>query len=161
MVGAPMVQLLVTSRPLGGQLGVSGAAASSPLLPGLEEWSVGAISCDDAVRLVRTLAPHLSRLQADRVAEACQCVPLVLRLTADALTSGRLGLEVSAHSKLDDAFPDLSSQTFHHSSLKAAFPDCSCFAVNTYHTPSLYARNCAIQLQPLTMKSPCQASQAF
>ncbi len=96
-MGIPAVRLLVTSRRrFAGLPAASGSAASSSPLPGLEEWSVGAIHRDDAVRLVRTLAPHLSEVQAGRVVAACQCVPLVLRLTADALTSGRLGLEVSA-----------------------------------------------------------------
>ncbi|GLC33902.1 hypothetical protein PLESTB_000816200 [Pleodorina starrii] len=94
VIGNPSLRLLVTSRPVH-LTQPTAASSSSPqqLLSGLEERHVGAIQPDAAADLVRRLAPDLSEAQAGRVAEACQCVPLVLQLAADALNTGRLKLE--------------------------------------------------------------------
>ncbi|KAG2487441.1 hypothetical protein HYH03_014008 [Edaphochlamys debaryana] len=78
---APAVRLLLTSRePLGGGLA-------------LEERRVGAIDRHAAARLVQAAAADLTIDQAEKVADACQGVPLVLKLVSEALVYGRLTLE--------------------------------------------------------------------
>jgi hypothetical protein len=72
----------------------------------LEERQVGAVSQDAAVQLVRAIASDpdaadrkaagggLTVQEAAAAAAACGCVPLLLRLVADALKGGRMTLEV-------------------------------------------------------------------
>ncbi|KAG2486242.1 hypothetical protein HYH03_015067 [Edaphochlamys debaryana] len=88
---APGVSLLVTTRTtLGGGLA-------------MVERRVGSISRDAASRLVQAVATDLTDAQAAEMADACCCVPLALRLVAEALTVGRLALQDVTKLRQSDA----------------------------------------------------------
>lgn len=80
-------RFLLTSRvPVGGQGGTHLQ---------LMERQVGAISAEAARNVVLAAAEDLDQDQAAQLAEACRCVPLVLQMAAEALTAGRVTLQVT------------------------------------------------------------------
>ncbi|KAG2487915.1 hypothetical protein HYH03_013495 [Edaphochlamys debaryana] len=98
---APAARLLLTSR-----TSLHLPSRPSPLLT---ERPVGATSPAAAAQLVQAVAGDVGEAEARRVAEACQCVPLVLCLVAEALAAGRMRMQDLP--KLLAAAPSPSSST--------------------------------------------------
>ncbi|KAG2487918.1 hypothetical protein HYH03_013498 [Edaphochlamys debaryana] len=96
----PATRLLLTSR--------TSLQLPSPS-PLLTERPVGAISPAAAAQLVQAGAKDVGEAEARRVAEVCQCVPLVLCLVAEALAAGRI--KAQDLPKLLVATPSPSSST--------------------------------------------------
>ena len=77
---------------------------------GVQERRVGAISYIAACEVVASIAEDLTDEEAGQVAMACHCVPLYLRLVAEALVAGRMALEVRCRSLPPHAARCLCSQ---------------------------------------------------
>lgn len=90
-----MLKVLLTSRPMAAD-GVTAISLDLPDDAGvtMHTHNVGTMEVDAAVGLLSTRCPDLLPDQLAQLAQACGCMPLTLRLVADAITGGRVTPEV-------------------------------------------------------------------